>query len=318
LNKNVDEIQVADVLASLELLLVSASEITAVVSHQHLPFRSEVLSKLPNLVVVSNHGVGHGHIDSEYLKHVGVPVGYTPGAASAPTAELGVGLILASARNIVQSVLKARAPETTSFDPYWYGRGVTGSTLGIIGLGDMGVRLAECMRGFDTTTLYWGRRRKASELEHRLGVHWCEGGLSELLRRSDFVVLCVASSEQTRGMMGVEEFRQMKSSAVLVNIARGDIIKQDDLVAALRSREIGGAALDVTSPEPLPRDHPLLHMENVIVTSHVGSATMEARRRMAEMCLANLMAGLEGGQLPHPVFEMPPCRSAGQQASEII
>merc|ERR1719503_130810 len=110
-------------------------------------------------------------------------------------------------------------------------------------------------------------------------------------------------------MMGMDEFRQMKGSAVLVNIARGDIVKQDDLVAALQSGEIGGAALDVTSPEPLPRDHPLLHMENVLVTTHVGSATMEARRGMAEMCLANLLAGLEGRQLLHPVFDLPP-RSA--------
>lgn len=274
--------------------------VAAVVSHQHAPWGAEALGRLPSLRVVSNHGVGHGHIDAGHLRERGVPLGYTPGAASAPTGELGAGLILASARNIIPSVRRACNPATTSFDPYWYGRRVAGATLGIVGFGALGQSLATVTRGFGMTTLYHTRTRR-EVLEAQLGVAWCNGGLDELLQVSDFVALCVASTEETRGMIGARELGLMKRSATLVNIARGDIVVQDALVAALRDGTIGAAALDVTTPEPLPRDHPLLHMENVIVTSHIGSATREDRRRMAEMCLENLLAGLQGRPLPTPV-----------------
>ena len=225
---------------------------------------------------MSNHGVGYGHVDDGYLRGRGVPLGYTPGAASAPTGELGAGLILASARNIIPSVRRARDPSTTSFDPYWYGQRVSGTTLGIVGLGALGQSLAAVTRGFGMKVLYHSRTRKPA-LEAELGAAWCEGGLDELLRRSDFVALCVASGEETRGMIGARELGLMKRSATLVNLARGDLVVQDDLVAALQGGAIAAAALDVTTPEPLPRDHPLLHMENVIVTSHIGSATRTDR-----------------------------------------
>eukprot|EP00930_Biecheleria_cincta_P005243 TRINITY_DN106165_c0_g1_i1.p1 TRINITY_DN106165_c0_g1~~TRINITY_DN106165_c0_g1_i1.p1 ORF type:complete len:368 (-),score=51.16 TRINITY_DN106165_c0_g1_i1:112-1176(-) len=307
LGKGVDELTKDDMAESVAALckrgdIRLASDIVAVVSHQHAPLGPETFDLLPSLRVVSNHGVGYGHIDSAYLRKRGVPLGYTPGAASAPTGELGAGLILASARNIVASIQKARDPATTSFNPYWYGQRVAGTTLGIVGFGELGQSLAAVTRGFGMKALYYSRSRKKVR-EEELGVDWCEGGLDELLRLSDFVALCVSSSPETRGMIGARELALMKPSATLVNIARGDIVVQDALVAALQGGKIAAAALDVTTPEPLPRDHPLLHMENVIVTSHIGSATRTDRRRMAEMCLENLLAGLEGRELPTAVHQ---------------
>eukprot|EP00931_Biecheleriopsis_adriatica_P008656 TRINITY_DN109805_c0_g1_i1.p1 TRINITY_DN109805_c0_g1~~TRINITY_DN109805_c0_g1_i1.p1 ORF type:complete len:360 (-),score=75.63 TRINITY_DN109805_c0_g1_i1:15-1073(-) len=299
--KKIDEVQESDVLSTISAV-AAQGEIAAVISHQHVAFGANIFEMLPKLKVVSNHGVGYGHIDAAYLRKRGIPLGYTPGAASGPTAELGAALILASARNVLPSVQRACAPDTVSFDPYWYGQRVAGATLGIVGLGDMGQALSRCMRGFDMDVLYWNRARK-EPLEAALGVSWCAGGLNELLERSDFVVLCVASSPTTRGMIGAEQLAKMKRTATLVNIARGDIVVQEDLVQALHVGTIAAAALDVTTPEPLPRDHPLLHMHNVIVTSHIGSATKSDRRRMAEMCLENLLAGLQSLPLPHPVHQ---------------
>lgn len=317
-NKGVDAVEPADVAAVIsgagacEGSPARAGDFAAVVSHQHAPFRGAELELLPNLRVVSNHGVGYGHIDAEYLLKRGVPLGNTPGAASAPTAELGAALVLASARNLVASARRAADPRTTGFDPYWYGRRVTGATLGLVGFGQLAQQMAAKMRGFEMQVLYCNRTRRP-ELETELGVTWCAGGLEEVLRRSDFVVLCVASAPETRGMIGAEQLRAMKRTATLVNIARGDIVVQADLVEALRGGAIAGAALDVTAPEPLPRDHPLLHMDNVIVTTHIGSATKEDRRKMAEMCLENLLAGLEGRELPYAVHQG---RGVKRKASE--
>uniref|UniRef100_A0A7S1AKI4 Uncharacterized protein n=1 Tax=Noctiluca scintillans TaxID=2966 RepID=A0A7S1AKI4_NOCSC len=296
LSKDADEIVTADVQSVLANDISLRSECVAVVSVRHVPFGVE-LEVLSNLRVVSNHGVGYGHIDAAYLQNRGVSLGFTPQVPSSCTAELGAALILASARNIVTSVRRATSPDTTRFDPDMYGRRVAGATLGIIGFGAMGQALATYMRGFEMEMLYWSRTRKATETVLR--VCWC--GLDEVLSRSDFVVLCIASSPESRGMMGAEQFRKMKDSATLVNLSRGDIIIQDELVTALESGTIAGAALDVTSPEPLPRDHPLLRMENVLITPHSGSATKGDRRRMAEMCLQNLLAGLRGEALPFPV-----------------
>jgi glyoxylate reductase len=175
---------------------------------------------------------------------------------------------------------------------------VHGSALGIIGMGNIGRQVAARARGFDMAVLYHNRRRDP-QAEAELGASYAS--LPDLLRQADFVTLNVPLTGETRGMIGRAELALMKPTAFLINAARGAVVDHAALVEALEERRIAGAALDVTEPEPLPRDHPLLHMENVIVSPHLGSATRQTRLRMAELSAANLLAGLRGEALPSQV-----------------
>src|SRR5262249_21169205 len=175
---------------------------------------------------------------------------------------------------------------------------VPGGRLGMVGLGRIGEQVARRARAFDMTVLYHNRRRRP-EPEEQLGARYVSQ--EELLAVSDYVVLTVPLTPQTRHLIGRPQPARMKPSAILVNISRGPVVDTDALTEALAARRIYAAALDVTDPEPLPRDHPLLRLENVIITPHLGSATEQTRRRMAEISVENLLAGLAGRPLPFPV-----------------
>jgi glyoxylate reductase len=180
------------------------------------------------------------------------------------------------------------------------GREVHGATLGILGLGRIGTQVARRALGFAMTVLYHNRHRRA-DVERALApsVHFATR--DELLARSDFVMLCMPLTDQTRGSIAARELALMKPEATLINIARGAVVDTAALTQALAEKRIAAAALDVTEPEPLPRDHRLLAMPQVVITPHLGSATVATRRRMAELSVANLLAGLRGEPLPHPV-----------------
>ncbi len=186
-----------------------------------------------------------------------------------------------------------------TYDPsYMLGREIHGSTLGIVGMGRIGTQVARRARGFDMTILYHNRHRKP-DAETSLGARYVS--LDELLMQSDYVLLTVPLTRETEGLIGTNELAKMKPTAVLINIARGPVVNTDALRKALTDRTIFAAALDVTAPEPLPRDHPLLTLPNVIITPHLGSATEQTRQRMGEMSIENLLAGLEGRPLPFQV-----------------
>jgi glyoxylate reductase len=180
------------------------------------------------------------------------------------------------------------------------GREVHDKTLGIIGMGRIGRQVARRALGFDMTVLYHNRYRR-EDVERDLGPSVRFAEKDDLLKRSDYVMLCVPLTDQTRGSIGARELDSMRPSATLINIARGAIVDTEALTTAMAQDRIAAAALDVTDPEPLPRDHPLLSMPNVVITPHLGSATVETRRRMAELSVENLLAGLRGEPLPHPV-----------------
>src|SRR5262249_22921754 len=174
-------------------------------------------------------------------------------------------------------------------DPsYMLGREIHGATLGIFGLGRIGEQVARRARAFDMTILYHNRNRRP-EVEAELGARYVSR--DELLSTADYVMLTVPLTQSTRGLIGRGELERMKSTAILVNIARGAVVDTDALTEALAARRIYAAALDVTDPEPLPRDHPLLRLENVTIAPHLGSATEQTRRRMAEVAGENLVAG---------------------------
>jgi glyoxylate reductase len=271
----------------------------ALFTYGHMPTDGALMDHMPRLKIISNFGVGVDHIDLEAARQRGIPVGNTPGVLDGATADLTFALLLAAARNIVVGDRYARSAAFTHYDPrILMGREVHDATLGIVGMGKIGRQVARRASGFDMSVLYYNRRRDP-QAEAELGVTYAT--LSELLGRADFVTLNVPLTSETRGLIGRDELAQMKPNAILVNAARGGVVDHTALLLALEQGQIAGAALDVTEPEPLPRDHPLLRMDNVIISPHLGSATMETRQRMAELSVANLLAGLRGDPLLHRV-----------------
>jgi glyoxylate reductase len=270
-------------------------------TYGHVPVDGAMLDRLPGLKVISNYGVGVDHIDLEAAVTRGIPVGNTPGVLEGATADLGFALLMASARRIVAGDRYAHSHEFLRYDPgYMLGREIHGKTLGIIGMGRIGQQVARRAIGFDMTVLYHNRSPR-EDIERALTPSVCYAEKADLLARSDYVMLCVPLTDQTRGSIGTRELALMKPDATLINIARGAVVDTEELTEALVQNRIAAAALDVTEPEPLPRDHPLLTLPNVIITPHLGSATVETRRRMAELSVANLLAGLRGEPLPHQV-----------------
>ena len=266
--------------------------------HPHLDGR--LLDRLPGVRVISNYGVGVDHVNVPDALARGIPVGNTPGILDGATADAGFALLLAAARRVVEGDRYARSPEFLRYDPgFMLGREAHSSTLGIVGLGNIGSQVARRARGFDMRVLYRNRNRRQPAEESALGVEY--SSLDDLLRRADYVMLTCPLTDETHHLIGEKELRKMKSSATLINISRGAVVETEALFRALRDGEIASAGLDVTDPEPLPRDHPLLGLPNVTILPHLGSATIETRRRMAEVSIENLHRGLRGQPLLHTV-----------------
>lgn len=274
-------------------------DVVALYIYGHPRVDDGLLAQFPNLRVVSNYGVGVDHIDLRATADRGVPVGNTPGILDGATADMGFALLLATARRLIEGDRYARSPQFTVYDPgYMLGTEVHSATIGIVGLGRIGAQVAKRAKGFDMRVLYHNRRRRP-EVEASLGVEYAT--FNELLAQSDYVMLCCPLSPETRGLIDAQALRQMKRSAILVNIARGPVVDTQALYEALAEKRIAAAGLDVTDPEPLPREHPLLKLDNVVIAPHLGSATEATRRRMAEMSIENLRAGLVGRTLPHEI-----------------
>ncbi|XP_029023888.1 probable 2-ketogluconate reductase isoform X2 [Betta splendens] len=260
-----------------------------------------LLALLPSLKVVANGGVGVDHLDVGYINSVGVKVTNTPAVVSSATADMAMGLLLASARRIVEGHQvavdpKAAAPIANNL----LGVEVTGSTLGIIGMGDIGYKIAQRSKGFDMKILYHNRKRRSVEDERAVGATYCPN-VDELLQGSDFVMVAVNLTPETTGLIGHRELLLMKPTATLVNVSRGLVVDQDALVKALLCGSIRAAALDVTHPEPLPRDHPLLSLPNVLITPHVGTHTYATTRRMVQMMADSALAVIQGQVVPNEV-----------------
>jgi glyoxylate reductase len=270
-----------------------------IITYGHPTVDGLLLDRMPHVKIVSNHGVGVDHIDVTAAEVRGIPVANTPGCLDASTADMTMALLLATARNVVIGDRFARGPDFTHYDPaILIGQEVTGSTLGIIGMGRIGRQVARRARGFDMPVLYCNRRRDPAA-EAELGVACAS--FDDLLANSDFITLNCPLTPETTGLISAPQFARMKRTAILINIARGPVVDGDALYDALAARRIAAAAVDVTHPEPLPRDHRLLSLDNLIITPHLGSASNRTRQRMMEMTVENLMAGLEGRALPYRV-----------------
>ncbi|KAF0026839.1 hypothetical protein F2P81_021576 [Scophthalmus maximus] len=261
---------------------------------------SSLLSLLPSLKVVSNGGAGVDHLDVPFITGQGVKVTNTPGAVSGSAADVAMLLLLASARKIVESLKTAEVPTAAVLPERLRGVEVTGSTLGIIGMGEIGYKIAQRSKGFVMTILYHNRTRRSVEEERVGGATFCES-LDDLLRRSDFVVIAVGLAPDTRGLISHRELSRMKPGATLVNISRGQVVDHDALVKALQSGTIRAAALDVTHPKPLPRGHPLLGLRSVLITPHIGGNTYAAINRMSQTMLENALAAVTSLPVPNEV-----------------
>jgi glyoxylate reductase len=257
-----------------------------------------LIAAAPALKVISQMAVGYDNIDLAAATAHCIPVGNTPGVLTEATADLTWALLMAAARRVVEGDRFTRSGQWQTWEPdLLLGPDVTGATLGIVGMGRIGAAVAQRARGFDMRVLYASRQRCSLELEQSLGATCVP--LEQVLREADFLSLHVPLSPDTHHLMGESQFAQMKPSAILINTARGSIVDPDALFRALRDGQIAGAALDVTDPEPIPMDSPLLSLNNLIITPHIGSASLQTRRRMAEMAIANLIAGLKGEFLPY-------------------
>jgi glyoxylate reductase len=258
-----------------------------------------VLDQHPSLRVISNFAVGYDNIDVPAASERGVLVCNTPDVLTSATADHTWALLLAAARRIPESIAYVRDGKWKTWGPMLLlGREVSGATIGIVGLGRIGKEVAKRARGFDMHVIAFD---PFEDLKFARDHQVTYVPLEQLLVESDFVTLHVALTPDSHHLIGASELGRMKPTAILVNASRGPVVDTDALVDALRSGSILGAALDVTDPEPLAADHPLVNMTNCIVVPHTASATVQTRDRMAELAAKNLLTGLRGERPPAAV-----------------
>jgi glyoxylate reductase len=269
-------------------LLARAPELDGLLSLLTDPVDAELIEAAPRLRAISNYAVGVDNVDLEAAAARGIPVGNTPDVLTDTTADLAVALMLGISRHLVEGDAYVRRGGWRTWETgLLLGHDLHGATVGIVGFGRIGQAVGRRLEGFGCEILHTSR----------------SGGvrLEELLDRSDFVTLHSPLTPETRGLIGDEALARMKPTAYLVNTARGPIVDSEALGRALHAGRIAGAALDVTDPEPLPGEHPLLRAPNLLVLPHLGSATETTRARMADMAVDNLLAGLAGEPMPHSV-----------------
>lgn len=251
-----------------------------------------VLDRHPSLKVVSNFAVGFDNVDVDAATERGVAVCNTPNVLNDATAEMAFTLMTAAARRVVESADYVRDGKWKTWGPMLLmGQGLTDATLGIVGFGRLGKKLARMVSGFDMKILVYDVYYDA-DAEKEFGVEYVS--MADLLEKSDFISLHVLLNDETHHMISTDQFAQMKSTAVLVNAARGPVVDTDALVKALKNGEIFAAGLDVTDPEPLPADHPLVSLPNCTVVPHIASATVKSRNDMATLAARNVIAVLNG------------------------
>jgi glyoxylate reductase len=257
------------------------------------------LDAAPRLRAIANYAVGYDNIDLAAATARGISVGNTPDVLTNATADLAFALLLACARRLPEGMVRVWGGEWLTWEPSReLGAAVHGATLGIVGGGRIGSAMARRAAGFEMTVLTHSRRSGTA--------------FPELLEHSDFVSLHCPLTPETHHLIDDRALARMRESAILINTSRGGVVDQDALARALHAGQIAGAGLDVTDPEPLPGDHPLLRAPHLIVLPHVGSATVAAREAMTALAVQNVLAALDGDPMPHAVSVAQP---AGTRAS---
>ena len=256
---------------------------------------AELIAAASHLKVISNMAVGYDNIDVAAASKRGIPVGNTPGALTETTADFAFALLMAVARRIPEARAYIKAGHWKTWHPtVLSGQDIYGATLGIIGFGRIGQAVARRAVGFGMRILAHGGGHE--DAIRAVGAE--KVSLADLLAQSDYVSLHVPLTEKTHHLIGASELEMMKPTAILVNTARGAVVDSKALCDALRRGQILAAGLDVTEPEPIPPDDPLLTLNNCVVVPHIASASVATRRKMSEMAVANVIAGISGKPLP--------------------
>ncbi|HDT6545368.1 TPA: glyoxylate/hydroxypyruvate reductase GhrB [Kluyvera ascorbata] len=252
-----------------------------------------LLENMPKLRATSTISVGYDNFDVEALNARRVLLMHTPTVLTETVADTVMALVLSSARRVVEVAERVKGGEwTKSIGPDWFGIDVHHKTLGIVGMGRIGMALAQRAHfGFNMPILYNARRRH-EQAEERFNARYCD--LNTLLDEADFVCLILPLTDETYHLFGAEQFARMKSSAIFINAGRGPVVDEKALISALRNGDIHAAGLDVFEQEPLPASSPLLKMPNVVALPHIGSATHETRYNMAACAVDNLIDALQG------------------------
>lgn len=282
---------------SRQQFLENIAEADAVLTMLTEKMDAEAFTVAAQLKVISNYAVGYDNISIAAANWRGIPVGNTPGVLTESTADLAFTLILAGARRIGEGIQYVQKGQWKTWYPLQLpGYDIYGATLGIIGFGRIGQAVARRAKGFGMRIVYHGGSQEgAPELQAE------KMALDDVLKVSDFVTLHVPLKNETRHLIGAAQLALMKPTAILVNTARGAVVDSDALVEALKKGTPAGAALDVTDPEPIPADHPLLKLPNCLIVPHIGSATYATRERMGMLAADNIIAGLRGEHLPNCV-----------------
>jgi lactate dehydrogenase-like 2-hydroxyacid dehydrogenase len=275
-----------DEVISRSALMDSVGRATGLLSMPTEAIDAELIAGAPNIRAISNCAAGTDNVDLVAATAAGIPIGHTPGVLTDSTADIAIALMLAACRRVTEGDRLVRDDGWHTWSPtFMLGRDLHRAMVGIIGAGRIGRAVATRLEGFGCTVVNVGRR-DLSELHQMLAI-------------ADFVSVHCPLTPETRGLIGEAELRAMRESAYLINTARGAIVDAAALERALRDGWIAGAALDVTDPEPLPGDHPLLGAPNLTVVPHVGSGTERTRAAMGDLAVDNLLAALAGDRMPH-------------------
>lgn len=258
------------------------------------------LNECSHLKVIALHSVGYDNVDIAEADRLKIPVGNTPGVLNGPTADIAFLLMLAVARKAFYLHEKIVKGDWKFFEPTAnLGIQLYGKTLGIYGLGNIGFEMGKrCVGAYNMKVIYHNHN-KNGRAENELNAEYVS--FEELLKRSDVLSVHTNLSKETRGKFDKTVFEKMKETSIFINTARGAIHNEEDLIHALQNGTIWGAGLDVTNPEPMKKDNPLLTMPNAAVLPHIGSATFETRNEMADIATENIIAGLSGKRIPFPV-----------------
>lgn len=285
---------------SRELVLRESRNRDGILSLLTTPIDKEVMDQAgSSLKVISNYAVGFDNVDVGEATSRGIPVGHTPDVLTDTTADFAFTLLMAAARRVVEGDKYVRAGKWQTWGPsLLLGQDIAGSTLGILGFGRIGRGMAKRGSGFGMRTLFYDDYIADDDpVISEMGVE--KVGLDQLLEESDFVSVHTPLTEETHHLIDAEAFSKMKSTAIVINTARGPLIDPEALFTALSSGQILYAGLDVTEPEPIPQDSPLVKLQNIIIAPHIASASVVTRSKMSEMAAQNLIEGMEGRRIPH-------------------
>ncbi len=254
----------------------------------------EIIEEGKNLKVISTYSVGFDHIDTEYSKKKKIRVGYTPEVLTDATADMAFSLLLDIARRVTEGDRIIRDAKWKkiygAFD--YVGIDLQGKTIGILGLGRIGSTLAKRAKAFDMKIIYHNRKHVTKSKEKSLNAKYVS--FEKLVTESDFISIHVPHTKETDRLFNMKIFKKMKKSSFLINTSRGKVVKEEDLAIALKKRIISGAGLDVFEKEPVKKNHPLVKLQNIVLTPHIGSSTKETRIKMAEITVKNLNLGING------------------------